>query len=622
MSRIIGFLCQDNRCSTEQHHFQVKEASARYERTEIRALQILAIQPLCPEWARSTPTLLDGKALSPVYDETRRWCLAYDGLLYNASTLREELRSRGYYFHSATDTEVILKAFAEWGADGIRRLSGMFAFALYDREGEILYLARDIFGLKPLYYAPTPRHVWFASELPTLTRALPTKSLNKLRFLEWMVYQHLATRETFFLDVYALQPGHLVMIHGNHIEDRAYASFIDYIDPDLYKHYQTAPQEAVIAEAEAALTSSVQECLAGNDAVGTFCSGGVDSSLITAIASQSIPHLRAFHASAVDSARCDERRYAESVATALRVELISSPIDQQLFQRQLAHVIALNGMPLAHIHLVPFYLVVQNAYAHGIRVLLTGDAADDHFGGLWYRHRRQPLLQLVTRLFGRLPRRLRNALALGANLYGGMPYTLVGAEGVIPHVLSAIDGFGRAETRLRCERTYAFISEELSRAILATMAEDLTERWDLDRADRLGMAAGVECRAPFVHPVVVRLALNLPLRYRFRRWTDKWLLKKIEARYIPRKLVYCKKRPWDLPWKEYLAPLARQTVFHRGFCSEGLGLSAAALDTFIASWDTNTRVFWNLLNLELWGRLCFMDESVEQVTALLSVPHA
>ncbi len=618
MPRILGFLCAKGTCSTEQHRLQAKELSTRQERTGRRALQILVIEPSALEHGKLASMALSRESWWPSGEEASRGCIVYEGFLYNAATLREELRNKGYSFRAADDAEVILKAFAEWGPAAVQRLSGMFAFALYDQQRETLYLARDLFGLKPLYYASITGHVWFASELPVLIQELAHKRLNSRCFLEWMLYQHLGTNETLVQDIYAVQPGHLVTIQRERIADQVYASLIDYIDPHRYQHYQMASTGTVIAEAEAALRSSIQECLVGEEAVGTFCSGGVDSSLVTAIASQSIPHLRAFHASAVDSAGCDERRYAELVTAALNVELLCSAIDQQLFQRELAHVIALNGMPLAHVHLVPFFLLVQNASAHGIRVLLTGDAADDHFGGLWYRHRRQRLLRLATRLFGCLPRRLRNALALAASLHGGLPFTFIGTEGFIPQVLSAVDRWRRAETRLGFERAYAFIPEAQYRALLATMAEDLTERWDLERADRLGMAVGVECRAPFVHPTVVRLALNLPVRYRFRRWTDKWLLKQIEARYIPRRLVYCKKRPWDLPWRAYLAPLARPELFQRGFCTEALGLSGEVMREFIASWDTSVEVFWNLLNLEVWGRLFYMEESVERVTASLS----
>jgi asparagine synthetase B (glutamine-hydrolysing) len=276
-------------------------------------------------------------------------------------------------------------------------------------------------------------------------------------------------------------------------------------------------------------------------------------------------------------------------------------------------VISLNGMPLSHIHLVAFALMVRQAYACGVRVLLTGDAADGQFGGLWHRHRRQPQLRWITSLFARLPRRLRNALALAGSLQGGMPFTMIGLERLIPNAVKSLDGYARSEARLQLEQAYAFVTDAESRAILVTMLEDFMDSWDIDRADRLGAGVGVECRSPFVHPTLVALSFNLPVRYRFRGMTDKWLLKKIAAHYLPRKIVYSKKRPWDFPWRDYLAPFARVAAFRGGFCTDALHLSTPVVEELITSWETNVQVFWNILNLEMWGRLFYQRESIDRV---------
>jgi asparagine synthase (glutamine-hydrolysing) len=618
MSRIIGLWCSNMTCPPEEHRLHLKDMYARQNHTKDVTQSILVVshEYIGNPWKAHTSIAEFGQP--PINDETGRWSIVYDGILYNAPMLGKELNVKSPLSCSATDIEVIIHAFSEWGAASVGRFLGMFAFALYDHFSETLYLVRSPFGEKPLYYTAKDGHLWFSSELPTLIRSRSEVRLNKRCFLEWMLHRHLASEETLIQDVYTVRPGHFVKIHGGRVEDCTYTFSTTYVDQAMYEQFLAMPEESVIDEVETALQQSVRDCLTGEEPIGTFCSGGVDSSLVTALTSKSVSDLLAFHASVADSHGFDERRYAEAVVHSLGVRLICSSVDRQTFHRELSRVIALNGMPLAHIHLVPFWLIAQQAHAHGIRVLLTGDSADDHFGGLWYRHRRQWVLYLATRIFSRLPRRLRNALALSANLHGGMPFNLVGSESVIPNVLSSIDGYVRTETRLRFEQAYAFVSDKHCRSALVTMAEDLTERWDLDRADRLGMAAGVECRAPFVHPNVVRLALNLPLPYRFRRGVDKWVVKEIEARYIPRKLVHCKKRPWNLPWKDYLAPLAQPILFRGGFCADTLGLSAMALQEFITSWNRNVEVFWNLLNLELWGRLFFIGESPEQLEMQIS----
>jgi asparagine synthase (glutamine-hydrolysing) len=199
-------------------------------------------------------------------------------------------------------------------------------------------------------------------------------------------------------------------------------------------------------------------------------------------------------------------------------------------------------------------------------------------------------------------------------LQGGMPFTMIGQEGLIPHAVQSLDAYARTETLMRLEKAYAFLPNEGSRAILVTMLEDLINTWLLERADWLGAAVGVECRTPFAHPGLVELSCNLPVRYRFRSRTDKWLLKKIAAKYLPRSIVYTKKRPWDFPWRDYLGPFARTAAFHGGFCTDVLRLSTLAVEELVDSWEANVQVFWNLLNLEIWGRLFWRHESVDRVT--------
>jgi asparagine synthase (glutamine-hydrolysing) len=619
MARMLGLWCSKTPCSTENHARQFGRMVARQGRLCVPDPWGLTASHIDSERARLVPEVIGGETeVLPRGDTRGRWWLLYDGALYNAEAIRAELRAAGLDWCPGTDAEVVLQAFATWGEACLSRLQGPFAIALYDRQDDTLLLARDPLGEKPLYYTTSPGHVVFASDLLTLVQRLDTVGVNALAVLEWLLHRFLTSKDTLFEGISAVRPGHLVKVRGEHVTQRAYMTPGHFVDADLYAHFLAAPEAVVVSEVRGTLERCVQDSLTGAAPVGTFCSGGVDSSLVTALASLWIPNLQALHISPTDAARGDERGYAEAVARAVEVRLSCIPIDRQSFQRELPRVIALNGMPLAHIHLVPFSLLVRHAHANGIRMLLSGDAADDHFGGLWYRHRRQPLLHLATRLFARLPRRLRTAVALAAHLHGGLPYTLIGSEHIVPPVLSAIDGFSRAETRLRLAQAYAFVPNALGRDLLVTMAEDLTERWDLERADRLGTAAGVECRSPFVHPAIVRVALNLPVHYRFRWWTDKWILKRIAAQHLPRSLVYCRKRPWDLPWRMYLAPLAQPSLFRGGFCTEALGFSATVMDEMVASWHANLDLFWNLLNLELWGRLFVRKDSLEQVSALLS----
>jgi asparagine synthase (glutamine-hydrolysing) len=613
---MAGIICSNLSCSAKGHCLHINELSMRENRPEgsIGPIPVMtrcalgAGQPSAPP----VPTL----GRQPLQDDTGRWSLCFHGTLYNAADLRTEFTQKGRHCRSTADAELILLAFAEWGEASFRRLHGLFAIALYDAQDQALYLVRDPFGQKSLYYTAAQEHLFFASQLDLLVKLRPAVRLNTQGMLEWSLYRHLTSGATFFEDTFTLRPGHcLKFVHGR-VEGRVCTLPTDYVSAATYERLAAAPEAAVISELEGALAKSVRDCLCGNGPVGTACSGGVDSSLVTALAVQSVPDLTAFNASAIDNAALDERRYAEVVAQALGIRLVCCPIDRASFQHALVRVIFQAGMPLPHIHVVALALMAEQAHAHGAQVLLTGDDADALFGGLWHRHRRQPQLRWVQSLFARLPRRLRNALALAASLHGGMPFTMVGLEGLIPHVVQALDRYARTEARLRLEKAYAFVPDEGSRAILVTMLEDFIDGWLLERADRLGTAVGVECRSPFAHPGLVELACNLPVRYRFRFGTDKWLLKKIAAGYIPHRVVYAKKRPWDFPWRDYLGPFAYTAAFRGGFCTDALHLSTLVIEELVASWENNAQVFWNLLNLEIWGRLFFLRQPIDQVAEL------
>src|SRR3990170_1769142 len=534
MSRIAGVVCLDLACPTkEEHRTRVEEICALQDHVGSNQQSLVTIGPACFGHTRIEAFDPGGVVHQAMCHGNGSLSVAYNGLVYNSAHLRDELRAKGHQFRSETDAEVILHAFSEWGEESAKRLLGMFSFAMYDHEKEAVYLVRDRFGQKPLYYTIVHEHVFFASELRTVARIRPALRLNKLCLLEWSLYRNLASEETFFQDIYAVRPGHLVRVRRDGVEARAYFFPTDYVDSNTYERFGAAPEAAVIAELEAALANGVQDCLIGAVPAGTLCSGGVDSSLVTLLATRSVRIPMAFHASTSDHGALEKRSDAEAVTKALGIRLLDCPIDKKIFHRELPRVIYFNGMPLANNHLVAFFLTAQLARENGIRVLLTGDAADGQFGGLWHRHRRQKQLFLAKSLFARLPRRVRNALGLAAGLCSGMPVTTIGCEELIPDTVQAIDRYVRTESRLRLERAYEFVPDQHVRSILATMVEDFMDSWDLERSDRLGMATGVECRHPFAHPGVVSLSFNLPVPYRFRRFTDKWLVKQIAGRHLP-----------------------------------------------------------------------------------------
>jgi asparagine synthetase B (glutamine-hydrolysing) len=179
-----------------------------------------------------------------------------------------------------------------------------------------------------------------------------------------------------------------------------------------------------------------------------------------------------------------------------------------------------------------------------------------------------------------------------------------------------LDGFAREELRSRCVGAYGFVPDQGERAVLGAMLTDLTNFLSplLRRLDRMSMAASVECRVPFLDHRLVKKVINLPLSYRLHGSTDKWMLKEIASRYLPGEIVYRPKIGFSLPLQDYLAPLAREEFFRDGFCLEFLELHPKGLSEAIAKWTHDVEGFFTLLTLEIWGRLFFLRQPLEEVT--------
>jgi asparagine synthase (glutamine-hydrolysing) len=544
----------------------------------------------------------------PMQDESGDLCIVSDCSIYNYQELRSTLSRRGHRFRSDSDVEVILRAFEEWRNDCPQRLLGVFAFVIYDRSADKLIFARDHFGAKPLYYTSRNGHLYFASEIkPLLTGASALRpNIDTLR--EWFMYRSILQDQELIQGINSVPPGHLLEIQHGVVTTHCYYSPLFQVKAAVYSHNVVRPAKAVAADLENVLETSIQDCLTGNVPVATFCSGGLDSSLMTALAARH-RDVTAFHIAVVDDPNMDERRHAEEVARLLRVPFFSRVIDRAAFLNALPRVIFVNESPLTHIQTVAFYLGVQLAQEHGTKVLLVGDAADTVLGGNWFR---QKVLLHLQDVVGRLPGRLRTALA------DALSYGLPVRPFYDPAGIEMVDRCVRQGYRVASEEAYQFVTNKTDRAILATKLVHLMEdvSWYLQRGDRLGMAATIEYRTPFLDPRLLDLALNLPWSFQTWGFSQKWILKEVARQFLPRRIVYRRKVPWDLPLQEYLAPFANLGLFADGFCVDTLGLDRRAIATIVQDHARHVSSFFSLVNTELWGRLFLRGQSVEQLEEL------
>jgi asparagine synthase (glutamine-hydrolysing) len=553
----------------------------------------------------------------PMVDDSGRWTIVYNGEVYNFETLRRELSELGHRFRSRTDTEVVLHAFMEWGLACMARFVGMFAFAIHDREDGIVTLVRDRFGIKPLYYAKTAHAILFGSEIKALLTAIEEPKVDKWSLVEWFLYQSVdaVTPETLIEGVRAVLPGQAVTIRNGEITPHQWYTPLDHVDGEQYARFAASDSDTIVNDIERTLEDATRLRLVSDVPVGTLLSGGLDSSLVTAMAARHSRDLSAFHVSVAGFPNLDERRFAEQLVGRLEIPLIPFELTGENFLRALPRVTELSDLPLSLPNSVAYYLISRVAREHGVIVLLSGEGADELFGGYRWAYRRALRLHRLMPILRWLPKRVHQTAELIVYAHAGMPVTARRFRDLLPPTVALLDRYARQMWREKCGAAYAFVDDPAQRVVLGSMLADLSDFLIplLRRLDRTSMGASVECRVPLLDHRLVHKSINLPLDYRVGARADKWILKRIAPQYLPPGLIGRKKMGFPLPLAHYVRPLASMAFFSGGFCEEELGLHRQGLEQLLSDWQQWVYFFFGLVTLEIWGRLNFRRESIEMI---------
>ena len=573
--------------------------------------------PVCLGSLRLSIIDLSAAGHMPMADESGRFAIVYNGEVYNFEALREELSARGHRFRSRTDTEVVLHAFMEWGPACMERFIGMFAFAIHDRDSGTVTLVRDRFGIKPLYYARTERLIVFASEIKALLTVLDRPKVDQGSLLEWFLYRNVdvLTPETLIEDVASVLPGEAVTIAQGELTRQRWYTPLRHVERAEHARALAAGPDAIVDDIDRTLEDATRLRLISDVPVGTLLSGGLDSSLITAMAARHSSDLSAFHVSVAGFPNLDERRFADQLVRKLNIPLIPFELTGENFRRALPRVTDLSDLPLSLPNSVAYYLISKVAREHGVIVLLSGEGADELFGGYRWAYRRILWLHRVLPWLRRMPRRLHDTAQLLVYAHAGMPVTARRFRDFLPPTIALLDRYARQAWREECAEAYGFIDDPARKAVLGGMLADLSDFLTplLRRLDRTSMGASVECRVPFLDHRVVHKSINLPIDYRVGARADKWILKRIARRYIPVDLIGRRKMGFPLPLADYVRPLASLDFFADGFCEQELGFDRRGLRQLVDDWERWVHFFFGLVTLEIWGRLHFRHESIEAI---------
>jgi asparagine synthase (glutamine-hydrolysing) len=569
----------------------------------------------------------------PIANEDGTVHVVQNGELYNYRELRTELERGGHRLRTHGDTEVLVHLYERDGLAFARRLRGMFAVALWDAPMRRLVLARDRYGIKPLYYRAGASGLEFASEL----RALPRGEIDLDALEAFLAFNSIPAPLTIFRETRKLPPGHLLVWENGDVRLERYARPA----PAPTEELREDDEAELIEELRARLRDSVRAHLVSDVPVGVLLSGGIDSSALAALAAQETPEpVRTFSIGFEERSfdeLADARLVAERYGTRHR-ELVLRP-DAALLLPALAEAF---DEPFADSSALPTYLVSRLA-AEDVKVALSGEGGDELFGG--YYTYVADLLALraggLARLARPLVERLPTSTARASFDYKAKRF----ARGAHLPPLERHHAWKEIfSTDARAEltgRRSGFDPVDLYRGRFAETegAELLARLQDVDlgiylvddllvKTDRASMAHSLEARVPFLDPVVTNLALALPTRHRVRGLRKKVLLRKAVAPLVPERIVRGKKRGFSIPaaaWlRGELEPFARETLSAETLKRQGFfrpEAVTALIDRHVAGTEDLSRQLWGLLAFTLWHERHVEREPVplasERVEALV-----
>ncbi|HYV84806.1 MAG TPA: asparagine synthase (glutamine-hydrolyzing) [Patescibacteria group bacterium] len=562
--------------------------------------------------------------------------LVHNGETYNHPLLRRRLEARGHRYRTRSDTETILHLYEEEGDRVVDLLSGMFAFALWDRRRERLLLARDRLGIKPLYYAVTDREILFASEIKAILAAGAVRArFNDAVLPEYLASGFVAGEETFFRGVRKLPPGCLLTWSAaTGVRQRRYWRLPD--TPDRRRHVSLSGEAPRLLER---LRETVRGHLLSDVPVGVLLSGGIDSSAIAALAAPLLPG--PLHTFSVGFAEpeANELAWARQAAGALGARHHEVVLGAPEFFAALPRLVWHEDEPIAFPSSVPLHFVSRLAARH-VKVVLTGEGADELFLG-YNRYRVTRWNESLGRLYRAVtPRPLRGAVRRGlAGLPGRLRRdagrTFLALEGGPRQMF--YENFSVFPERLRREillepgrlaerdphaegidRYRDGPGDSLGRMSRADLGTYLVEL--LMKQDQMSMAASIESRVPFLDHELVEYVFSLPSSVKLRGLTGKAILRRALRGVVPRPILERRKMGFPVPFGRWLRGplLAAPPEFVLGpRARERRLFDPIALDRLVAEHATGAadhgQRLWLLTGLEIWMRIFVDGEEPERI---------
>ena len=482
----------------------------------------------------------------PIYNEDKTIIIIYNGEIYNYKELKEDLKE--YKFQTKSDTEVILHGYEKWGYEVLNKLRGMFAFCIYDKNKNELFIARDYFGIKPLYYYKTNDLFLFSSEIKSFLE-IPgfNKELNKEMLGAYLTFSFTPGSNTFFKNVYKLSPGHYMTVNTK-TKDLKIKKYFTLKFSKTDKTY-----EEIVNDISSSMKESVKYHLISDVEVGSFLSSGIDSSYLVSMARPDKTYTVGY-----DDKKYNEIDYAKDLTERLGIKNISSKISKKEYMNAISNVFYHMDEPTTDACSIAVYFLSKLA-SKDVKVVLSGEGADEFFGGynsyddnpytklpLWIRKTIASICKILpknkyTRYLIRRGKSLEESyVSINRNFY----------DDELDDILNFKDYLKNKDI---LKDTYIEYKEE--NELNKKLAIDI-RYWLADNilliVDKMTMAFSIESRVPFTDIEIFKLASTLPKEYKIRNNTTKASLRDAAKRDIPNESYKKKKLGFPVPIREWI----------------------------------------------------------------------
>ncbi len=559
----------------------------------------------------------------PIHNEDRSVWVVFNGEIYNFLELRQQLEARGHKFYTHADTEVIVHLYEEMGADCVKKLRGMFAIALYDERKQSLLLARDRLGKKPLHYALHQGRLLFGSEIKAIFAVAPELAeVDPEGLLQFFYFGYIPDPHTAFQHIHKLPPGHLLEYASGAVK------ISEFWDVPEYGTHPAMSEQECLEELERRLEEAVRMRLISDVPLGALLSGGVDSSIVVALMARASAKPVKTFTIGFQAEQFNESEYARLVAERFGTDHRELILDPNL-EETLTFLSSMLEEPFGDPSMLPTYYVCRMARQE-VTVALSGDGGDELFAG-YDRY----LVAMERKKFDRMPRWLgrlyRDQLhdRIPSGMYGknlAWNASLAPRDRYLDDV-SFLPALHRERSLFTSEflqragqlpnplgqwqRLYddAPAKDSISRLLYLDTKTYLTADI-LAKVDRMSMATSLEVRVPMLDHVFVEWVAALPVEWKFRQGTRKYILKKVAERLgVPAELLHRRKQGFQLPlvdWMrnemkdQFLRVLLEPRTLQRGyFRPESV---QSLVDEHVRGRRNRSGLLWRMLVLELWQR--------------------